>query len=84
MKKRILITGGASFIGSYLCERLLNDKTFRKRWTEEHLRKQEHFLCRDVIQTTRKVSDLGAEAIDNCLRNCSLDTIGGLKQHGDE
>jgi len=52
-----------------LLERLLNDKTFRERWTEEHLRKQEHFLCRDVIQTTRKASDLGAEAIDNCLRN---------------
>lgn len=52
-----------------LLERLLNDKTFRERWTEEHIRKQENFLCRDVIQTTRKASDLGAEAIDNCLRN---------------
>jgi len=25
MKKRILITGGAGFIGSYLCERLLDE-----------------------------------------------------------
>ena len=25
MKKRILITGGAVFIGSYLCEKLLNE-----------------------------------------------------------
>ncbi len=51
-----------------LLERLLDDKTFRKRWTEEYLWKQEHFLRRDVIQTTRKASDLGAEAIDKYIR----------------
>ncbi len=52
-----------------LLERLLDEKNFRKRWTEEYLRRQEHFLGGDAIQTTRKASDLSAEAIDNCLKN---------------
>ena len=26
MKKRVLVTGGAGFIGSYICERLIKDK----------------------------------------------------------
>ena len=26
MKKRVLVTGGAGFIGSFICERLIKDK----------------------------------------------------------
>ncbi len=40
MKKRILITGGAGFLGSHLCERLLN---------------QDHeIICLDNLFTGRK------------------------------
>ena len=51
-----------------LLERLLNDKTFRERWTKKYLLNQENFLRKDVIQTSRKASDLSAEAIDKYIK----------------
>jgi len=42
MKKRILVTGGAGFIGSHLCERLLNEGT--------------EVLCIDNFYTGRKAN----------------------------
>lgn len=41
-KKRILVTGGAGFIGSHLCERLLND--------------HHEVLCADNFYTSRKAN----------------------------
>jgi UDP-glucuronate decarboxylase len=49
MKKRILITGGAGFLGSHLCERLLNGGN--------------EVLCVDNFYTGRKANI--AHLLDN-------------------
>ena len=48
MKKRVLVTGGAGFIGSYICERLIKDgnyviccdKTLNSIWIRGLLEKE--------------------------------------------
>lgn len=59
--KRILVTGGAGFIGSHLCRRLV--------------REGHDVICLDNLFTSDKVSFFSAMFLNNCIISCGSPTL---------